>query len=77
VSIILHVTSFSCTEWTKNLRVCIFDPAQATSSSPVNIGDHELIEVHGGDVDWQDELRKELHEQVGTMLITGRSALLS
>jgi hypothetical protein len=36
-----------------------------------------LIEVRGGDVDWQDELRKERHEQVGTMLITGMTVPFS
>lgn len=55
----------------EHFRVRIFNPSLRSSQDPHDVGQHELIKIWGGDVDWREELREELQKQVGEMLITG------
>lgn len=41
------------------------------SEAPGAVGQHNLIAVYGGDVNWEDELSAVLEKQIGTLLITG------
>ncbi|RAO71498.1 uncharacterized protein BHQ10_007510 [Talaromyces amestolkiae] len=53
-----------------HFRVRIFNPSLRSSQDPHDVGQHELIKIWGGNVDWREELREELQKQVGNMLIT-------
>ncbi|OKL55305.1 hypothetical protein UA08_09456 [Talaromyces atroroseus] len=55
----------------EHFRVRIFDPSLRSSQDSHDVGQHELIKIWGGNVDWREEPREEVQKQVGNMLITG------
>ncbi|KAH8431447.1 NADPH oxidase family protein [Aspergillus melleus] len=53
------------------LRVKVYDAQQSASTvDPQLFGSHELIETHGGVANWEEELRIEVDQQKGQMLVT-------
>lgn len=53
------------------LKVTVYNKMGSPSEAPGAVGQHDLIAVYGGDVNWEDELSAELEKQIGTLLITG------
>lgn len=54
------------------LKVLVFDPLRATMPSSVQkLGEHGLIEILGGEADWNARLEAEMEQQIGTLLVTG------
>jgi hypothetical protein len=56
------------------LRVFIYDTLQSQAQSEVqHIGGRGLISVHGGQVDWEEQLDREMGDRVGKLLVSGLS----
>lgn len=54
------------------LRVSVYDTLQSQVRSEVqHIGDMGLISVHGGQVDWEGQLDREIGDHVGKLLVSG------
>ncbi|KAK9604800.1 hypothetical protein V6Z93_002751 [Aspergillus fumigatus] len=56
------------------LKVTVYNNMVSPSEAPGAVGQHDLIAVYGGDVNWEDELSAELEKQIGTLLITGMAS---
>ncbi|KAH3511103.1 hypothetical protein KXV55_002475 [Aspergillus fumigatus] len=52
------------------LQVTVYNKMISPSEAPGAVGQHNLIAVYGGDVNWEDELSAVLEKQIGTLLIT-------
>lgn len=45
------------------------------STDPNRIGHHDLIEIYGGSIDWEERMSVEMKSQVGKLLVAGISIL--
>ncbi|PGH19274.1 hypothetical protein AJ80_04027 [Polytolypa hystricis UAMH7299] len=53
-----------------NLQLLVYDASRASSlKDPLRFGEHDLIQVYGGEVNWQEQLENEISNRKGRLLV--------